>query len=133
MIREVTDLAVLNAFSARPDIAPHVGGALDFSGVDRANTVLLEGAFGCFLFERTGPNEYETHVMIASPGRGPWGFAAGMAARAEMARRGAVRLWARIDPDNRPLVAFTRRSGFRKCGTSPPLDIYEWRNLCPPQ
>lgn len=130
MIREIRDTTVLNQFAARPDIAPAIGGALDFSGVDLDRTVFLFGAFGGFLFELSAPDEYEVHVMLAEAGRGSWGFAAAIEARNEMARRGCRRLWARIDPALRHLVIFTRKAGFVRAGDLPPYQIFEWRPTC---
>lgn len=130
MLRQVWDLAVLNGFSARADIAPAVRGPLDFSGVDRSKTVFLFGDHGGFLFELSAPGEYEVHVMLTEAGRGRWGFAAAMEARAVMERRGVKRLWARVDPEMRHLALFTRRAGFSKCGEMPPYHIYEWRPEC---
>jgi hypothetical protein len=128
VIHEIECLSALNKLSE--EVSEEIGGALDFSGVDRGNTIFLGGDQGAFLFERTAPDEYEVHVMLSHAGRGAWGFAAARYARDEMERRGARRLWARIDPAMRHLALFTRRAGFRKCGEMPPYDIFEWRKLC---
>jgi RimJ/RimL family protein N-acetyltransferase len=76
--------------------------------------------------------------MLTKAGRGPWGFAAAKQARDMI---GAERLWARIDPANKPLALFAMKAGFREVerrtlyqGETPhEWRIFEWRKECPLQ
>jgi hypothetical protein len=131
MIRETRDPAVLNAFAAHPDIAPHVGGPLDFTAAIRPSTHYHFGEHGGFCYELTAPGTYEVHVMIEPVGRGKWAWAALEESVSLMSARGAETLWARIRADDRHIAAFAQRGGFRDTGRR--LDdwrIFERRLQC---
>lgn len=112
MIRRVFDPAIPNAFSADPDIAPQIGGPIDFAGAMNPANVFLFGENGGLIFEWKGPQTYETHIMVTRAGRGKWGFAAVEAAVQFMAGFGANHLWARIDPARPEVATLARRCGF---------------------
>lgn len=134
MLERVTDPAILNHFSAHADIAPYVGGPIDFTNAMRETAVFLFGEHGGFIFEWCAPDTYEAHVMLTRDGRGAWGW---NAAKQALEALGAKRVWARVD--NRPLALFVRRLGFREVETrtlypagQPVITrIFEWRNECP--
>lgn len=132
MIARVSDPVIINHFANHPDVAF----GLDFTGAMRETAIYLFGEYGGFCFEWTAPKTYEVHVMITKAGRGRWGFAAALEARAMIAGMGAERLWARIDPAHRALVCFTARSGFREVERKvlypgpKEYHIYEWRDVC---
>jgi len=127
MLAETHDPRVPGMWSAHPDIAPHVGGPLDFSGAGHAT--YLTGGFGCFAFEPQGPGRFEGHVMLTRPGRGKWGLAALRFALTYMAERGASLIWCRIP--HRAAAIFARKAGFTP---SRPLadetPTMEWRPEC---
>ena len=134
MIAPTRDPAILNYFANHPDIAMD----LDLTGAIRETAVFLFGDHGGFLFEWSAPDTYEVHVMITKAGRGAWGFAAALEARAML---GASRIWARVAPDAKALAYFTRKAGFREietrtlyAGDQPAVwRIFEWRKECPLQ
>lgn len=136
MLERVTDPAIPNYFAAHPDIAPTVGGPIDFTNAIRDTAVFLFGERGGFIFEWCAPDTYEAHVMLTREGRGAWGW---NAAKQALEGLGAQRVWARVD--NRPLALFVRRLGFREAETrtlypagEPVVTrIFEWRNECPQQ
>jgi RimJ/RimL family protein N-acetyltransferase len=135
MIREVTDAAILNAFSAHPDISAKFGGAIEFSGAMRETAVYLFGEHGGLAFEWTAPRTYEVHIMLTTAGRGRWGIEAVKRALAiMMAERGANHVWARVKPDDRHISLFARWCGFQPVGEqvlySPERELWhllEWR------
>ena len=119
-------------FSAHPDIAPLIGGPLDFTGAIRDTSVFMFGEHGGLMFEWCAPDTYEVHIMLTKAGRGAWGIAA----TAEALRKlGADRVWARIVPTNRPLAMHARKCGFTlvalktldALGVPTAYHIYEWR------
>jgi len=128
MIRRILDPLIINAFSAHPDIAPEIGGALDFTNA-MDGKIYLFGEHGGFCFEQTGPAEFEVHVMITKAGRGTWGFRAAKETLAMIEALGARRLWARVG--TKKLAYFTHKAGFREVGEMPPYRIFEWRSECP--
>jgi hypothetical protein len=140
VIAETRDPEIINHFASHPDIAPHIGGPLDFSHAIRETAVYLFGDHGGFCFEWTAPATYESHVMLTPAGRGFWGFRALDEAVRLMAERGADRLWCRVRPQDDHIAFFARRGGFREAGEmtlySPARArwrILEWRKPCPQQ
>lgn len=130
MIRETRDPAIINHFAAHPDIAPHVGGPLDFTKAIKPGTHYHFGEHGGFCYEQSSPDNYEVHVMITRDGRGEWAWAALEESVALMQARGATRLWARVKPEDRHIAAFARRGGFRPAGMLGDWQIYERRLQC---
>jgi hypothetical protein len=137
MIAETQDVALINHFAAHPDIAPHIGGPLDFTDAVRETTVYLFGDHGGFLFEWTAPATYESHVMLTAAGRGLWGFRAMRQAIAAMQAKGAERLWCRVRPQDEHIAFFARQGGFREAGEMTLYKpqralwrILEWRSEC---
>lgn len=130
MIRRVYDPVIPSAFSAHPDIAPHVGGPLNFTDAIRETAAFFFGEHGGLIFEWCAPGTYEAHIMLTREGRGKWGLDATRLALAEL---GAERVWARIDPDHRPLAMHALKSGFREVGRKSlypgpkTYRIFEWR------
>lgn len=130
MLVEIHDPRVPGMWSSHPDIAPHVGGPLDFTAATHA--VYLTGEHGCFAFEPQEAGVFEGHVMLARAGRGRWGFAALHNALRHMAGRGAERVWCRVP---RPEVGFfARKGGFSPAVPLPDgTPVMEWRSsVCPP-
>lgn len=137
IIAETRDPAILNYFAAHPEIAPHIGGPMDFTDAIRETAVFLFGDHGGFLFEWCAPGTYEGHVMITAAGRGPWGFKALRQAVDEMESRGADRLWCRVKPEDRHVAFFAVQGGFREVAEmtlySPGPAVWrilEWRKQC---
>lgn len=126
MIQEVWDATIPNRFSELTEIADQIGGPIDFSGAMNPANVYLFGEHGGFIFEWKGPETYEVHTMIASEGRGKWGFQAARQAMRMMAAHGATHIWARIHPDKREVAILAAMSGFRETGTHT-LDGIVWR------
>lgn len=123
---------LINYFAAHPDIAPLIGGPLDFTNAIRDTNVYLFGEHGGLLFNWCAPRVYEAHIMLTKAGRGAWGIAATNEA---LAKLGADMVWARIVPGNRPLAQHAVRCGFRRVelktlydlGEAKAYFIYEWR------
>lgn len=119
-----------NQFSAHPDIAPQVGGPIDFTGATQC--LHIYGEHGGFTFDPTGPNEYEVHAMFTKAGRGRWALEAARQTLEMMDQCGTRRIWARVDTPE--LAQFTRRAGFTEIeSTLPDYRIFERRNPCPQQ
>lgn len=120
-------------FSAHPEIAPFVGGPLDFTDAMCDDHVFMFGEHGGLIFDWCAPGTYEVHIMLTVAGRGKWGVAA---TKEALAKLGAERVWARIDRENKPLAMHAQLCGFRKVGVKRFTDehcaevcaIYEWRN-----
>lgn len=135
MIFHCTDADIPNRFAAHPDIAPHIGGPIDFTQAMRETAAYFFGEHGGLIFEWCAPGIYEVHIMLTRAGRGSWGLRATQAALEQL---NADRVWARIDPMNRPLVMHAIKSGFREVETrnlypaGEPVSyrIFEWRNAC---
>lgn len=126
MIYETRDPAVLAGFAVETG-----QGYLDFTGAMNPANVYLFGEYGGFLYEWKGPQTYEVHAMVTASGRGRWAFKAASLAMAEMARRGATHVWARIHPDRREVAILAAMTGFREAETHT-LDgvtyrIFNWR------
>ena len=123
---------ILNYFAAHPEIAPYVGGPIDFTNAMHDANVYLFGEHGGLLFNWCAPRIYEVHIMLTRAGRGAWGIAA---TKEALAKLGADMVWARIEPGNRPLSQHAVRCGFRRVelktlyalGQSKPYYLYEWR------
>lgn len=133
---ETTDPEVLNHFASHPDIAPHIGGAVDFSNAIRPTARFLFGEYGGFCLEWTGPGVWEAHVMLTREGRGEWGFEAG---RGMLRMMDADLIWARIA--ERHVGQYAARIGFAFEGEQvlytddqpTTWRIYAWRRECLPQ
>lgn len=117
MIERCTEADIPNLFAAHPEIAPDIGGPIDFTAAMNPANVFLFGEHGGFIYEWKGPQTYEVHVMITRAGRGAWAFAAARQSVQFMDQHGATHLWARIHPDRPDVAALAVRSGFRKAGT----------------
>lgn len=138
MIQRCFDAAIPNHFAAHPDIAPHVGGPIDFTQAMRETAAYFFGEHGGLIFEWCAPGTYEVHIMLTREGRGAWGIQATQEALEQL---NADRVWARIDPTNRPLAVHAIKSGFREverrnlypAGQPVPYRIFEWRKVCHPQ
>jgi hypothetical protein len=136
MIREVRDAAIVNTFAQHPEIAPEIGGALDFTHAMRETAVFLFGEHGGFIYEWCAPETYEVHVMLTKAGRGKWGIEAVHRSLEMMAQRGATHIWARISA--RHIGLFARQAGFHEAGTrtlyhdGQPREwrIMNWRRPC---
>lgn len=123
---------LVNWFAAHPDIAPHIGGAVDFSNAIRETTIFLFGEHGGLIFEWHGPGVYEAHIMLTKAGRGAWGVAA---TKEALRKLEADLVWARIVPGNKPLAIHAAKCGFKRVAlkTMHVADvpqvyhIYEWR------
>lgn len=143
MIRRIDDPAIINAFANHPDIRPHIGGAgiLDLTVAVTEPNVFLFGEHGGFCLSWSAPATYEVHTMIAPEGRGTWAFEAARQSIEFMAGLGADHLWTRVHPDARHTAIFTRKMGFRPCGTGVlnlgdgPVEwrLFNWRKQCPQQ
>jgi hypothetical protein len=138
LIAETRDPAIINHFAAHPEIAPHIGGPLDFTAAIRETAVYLFGEHGGFCYEWCAPGTYEGHVMLTEAGRGQWGLNAGKQSIRMMEERGATHLWCRIHPDDRRTALFVRWCGFEHVGDKtlnhpePGLwRIFDWRSECP--
>lgn len=136
MLEETADPAIINRFAAHPDIAPHIGGPLDFTDAIRETVVFLFGEHGGFIYEWCAPATYEGHVMLTEAGRGPWGFQA-LRQSIEIMSERADRLWCRVRPQDEHIACFARHGGFREVGEltlSTPerarWRILEWRKPC---
>lgn len=139
MIAETREPNTINFFATHPEIAPHIGGPLDFSEAIRETTVYHFGEFGGFCYEWTAPRTYEGHVMLLRQGRGGWGIEALKRSTAMMAAQADL-LWCRIKPEDKHIAWFARQGGYREAGTmtlyahEPAVyRIFEWRNPCPQQ
>lgn len=137
VIAETRDPDILNYFSSHPDIAPHIGGPIDFTDAIRETAVFLFGDHGGFLYEWTAPATYEGHVMLTAGGRGAWGFRALRESIDLMSAKGADRLWCRVRPQDEHVAFFARQGGFREAGEmtlySPQRALWrilEWRKSC---
>lgn len=132
MIWRCRDPHIPNHFARHPDIAPHIGGPVDFTGAMRDTAVFYFGIHGGLIFEWCAPGTYEAHIMLTKAGRGQWGLAATKAALTQLK---AERVWARIDPVNRPLAIHALKAGFREverrtlypAGEPKAYRIFEWR------
>lgn len=140
MIERVCDPALVNGFANHPDIRPHVGGEgyLDLTGVVREPNVFLFGEHGGFCLSWSAPETYEVHTLIVPEGRGEWAFKAAEESRRIMVELGATHLWTRVRDGARHTALFTRKMGFRPCGTSE-IDfgqgpetwrVFNWRKPC---
>ena len=122
---------ILNYFSAHPDIAPHVGGPLDFTNSIRETSVFLFGEHGGLMFEWCAPDTYEAHIMLTKQGRGAWGITA---TKEALVKLNAGRVWARIAVHNRALAIHAAICGFKRVETKTlwvgddphQYHIYEW-------
>lgn len=137
MIAETHEAAVVNFFAAHPDIAPHIGGPLDFTDAMRETAVYLFGEFGGFIYEWCAPRTYEGHVMLLPQGRGKWGFEALKLSVELMAAKGAEHLWCRVKPEDRHIAMFARHGGFVDAGRMTlhrpepaTYRILSWRKPC---
>lgn len=136
MIARCFDAAIPNHFAAHPDIAPHIGGPILFDDAMRETAAFFFGEHGGLIFEWCAPRTYEAHIMLTREGRGRWGLEATRQALDELK---AERVWARIDPANRPLAMHALKAGFREVERRnlypgpAPYRIFEWRSICPPQ
>lgn len=132
MIRPTVDVATINHFANHPEIRPGIGGHgyLDLGVIAAAPHVALFGEHGGFLASWSAPSTYEIHTLITEAGRGSWAFDNAEMAAQYMWGQGADHLWTRVHPDARHTAIFTRKMGFRPCGTNM-LDIgdgpVEWR------
>lgn len=123
---------IVNWFSGHPDIAPHIGGPLDFTPAMRDTTVFMFGEHGGLIFEWCAPGVYEAHIMLTRAGRGRWGIAA---TKEAVRKLGADLVWARVDPGHKALARHAALSGFARLyrktlyvdGCPRVYDIYEWR------
>lgn len=140
MIAEVHDPEIVNGFANHPAVRPMFGGGqkLDLSSAVREPNVFLFGEHGGFCASWCAPGVYEVHTLIAPGGRGKWAIKAAAEAQRIMADKGAEMLWTRVHPDARHTALFTRKMGFRECGTNE-LDIgegpvawriFKWRAEC---
>ena len=122
---------LVNWFAAHPDIAPAIGGPIDFTSAIRETTVFLFGEHGGLIFEWCAPDTYEAHIMLTKAGRGAWGIEA---TKEALRKLGAGKVWARIVPDNRALAMHAVRCGFERLGIKTlyvggeprQYHIYEW-------
>lgn len=136
ILQPTRDARLINGFASHPEVVEGTGCAVDLTGAIRPSNVFLFGEHGGFLFEWCAPGTYEVHVMLTRAGRGRWGFAAALEARATIENMGAERLWARVADERRDLACFTQRSGFREVerrvlfvGDEPSeWRIFEWRS-----
>lgn len=132
MIAETRDPIILNYFAAHPDIAPDIGGAVDFTAAIRETARFFVGEHGALCFEWCAPGTYEVHIMLTRQGRGRWGLEA---VRQSLRLLDADHVWARI---KEPHVAiFARWCGFAEQASQtlyapePSVwRIFDWRNEC---
>lgn len=113
------DAGLINFYANHPDIRPYIGGTgeLDLSAATFDPHVALFGEHGGFCLTWTAPETYEVHTLITQEGRGRWAFAFAKECIANMIARGATHLWTRVHPAHRHTAIFTRRMGFRPCGS----------------
>lgn len=120
MIR-TTDATAINALVNDPAIRPHVGGDIwqfvDLTAVaaQPANLFLL-GEHGGFGLVWTAPCTMEVHTFIRPAGHGAWALGAARDMVRMAGEHGARRLWTRVEPKDRHVAAFARRSGMRPAG-----------------
>jgi len=122
---------LINWFAAHPDIAPFIGGPIDFTNAIRDTAVYLFGEHGGLMFEWCAPDTYEAHIMLTKAGRGAWGIAA---TKEALRKLGAGRVWARIPVVNRALAIHAAICGFKRLETKTlwvddlprQFYIYEW-------
>lgn len=133
MIAETRDPSIINYFAAHPEIAPDIGGPLDFTKAMRPTARYFFGEHGGLIFEWCAPGTYEVHVMLTCEGRGRAGVEI---VKQALELLGADHVWARIQ---KPHVAlFARWSGFREveqrtlyvAGEASEWRIFEWRKQC---
>jgi len=137
VICEVRDPAIINGFANHPEILPSIGGdTLDLSGGVKEPNVFLFGEHGGICWSWSAPRTFEAHVMLTEAGRGRWGIQAGRESIAEMARRGALLLWARIHPERPEIGVYAALCGMNDTGETNELDtgsgpvrwrIFNWR------
>lgn len=122
---------LVNWFAAHPDIAPAIGGPIDFTNAIRETTVYLFGEHGGLIFEWCAPDTYEVHIMLTKAGRGAWGIEA---TKEALGKLNAWRVWARIAVHNRALAIHAAICGFKRVETKTlwvgddphQYHIYEW-------
>lgn len=122
---------LVNWFAAHPDIAPAIGGPIDFTNAIRETTVYLFGEHGGLIFEWCAPDTYEVHIMLTKAGRGAWGIEA---TKEALGKLNAGRVWARIAVHNRALAIHAAICGFKRVETKTlwvgddphQYHIYEW-------
>lgn len=141
---QTRDIELINRFANHPEIRPFIGGSgdLDLSGAAHDPHVALFGEHGGFVLTWTAPETYEVHTLIEPAGRGQWAFDFARDAVAFMVGQGASHLWTRIHPQHRHTALFTRKMGFRPCGTvmtsffgetPEPYNLFNWRMPCQQQ
>lgn len=134
----------LNELANHPHIRPTCGGdgksCLDLAPfVANPNNHAMVWDHGAFLFQWSGPDTYEVHIMVEPEGRGKDAYRMAQEGVDYMIAQGAERLWARVSSDT--VRHYTAHAGFAKCGTDTldigfgpvTYDIYQWRKPCPRQ
>ena len=137
------DAALINSYANHPEIRPFIGGIgeLDLSAATNDPHLALFGEHGGFVLSWTAPETYEVHTLIAPEGRGQWAIEFAKQAIAYMVGIGASHLWTRVHPKHRHTAIFTRKMGFRPCGSvltsfgeEPEVyNMFNWRMPCQQQ
>lgn len=143
-MRPCRDAGLINHYANHPEIRPFIGGEgeLDLTAVIDDPHVAMMGEHGGFVLSWTAPGTYEVHTLITQAGRGQWAFDAAKQAIAHMVGLGATHLWTRVHPEHRHTAIFTRKMGFKPCGSvltsfageTPQIyNLFQWRMPCQQQ
>lgn len=129
-----TDANEINRAINDPSVRPYVGapdaGELDVSPLIRPENLFPFGEHGGFALIWTAPKTREVHTYIVKAGRGPWAMRAAGEMIALAHEHGTRRLWTKIRPAQRNVVAFAMRNGMQPTGEivddlGEPCDVYE--------
>lgn len=119
MIRRTFDAEVVNAIANHPSVLPWVTvpgmDTVDVAPLlsDPANVAVMTETGG-FVFNILAPGEYEAHSLFLPEGRGRHAMESAREALHYMfSVIGGETVWARCPVNNRAVMAFTRRLGFK--------------------